>query len=180
MDKQTMFPDFTLNGKKLIECEEVKYLGHIITNTLRDDKDILRQRCVLYAQGNMLVRKFYMCSIEVKIQLFRTYCTPLYTAQLWWNYSAAALRKMTVAYNDVLRMLLGVPRHTSASEAFAACGLPTYAATIRRLVYSFMGRLTSSANVLIHQMVDTSTSDTQYTSNIWRHWYKELYVHFYI
>ena len=117
-------------------------MGHILTNTLRNDKDILRQRRVLYAQGNILVKKFHMCNIEVKIQLFRTYCTPLYTAQLWWNYSAAAMRKITVAYNDVLRMLLGVPRHSSASEAFAACGLPTYAATIRRLVYSFMGRLT--------------------------------------
>ena len=179
LDKQTKFPDFSLNSKRLVECEDVKYLGHIITNTLRDDKDILRQRRVLYAQGNMLVRKFHMCSVEVKIQLFRTYCTPLYTAQLWWSYNTAALRKITVAYNDVLRMLLGVPRYTSAREAFVVCGLPTLAVTIRRLVYSFKCRLLSTGNVLLHNLVDTSTSDTQFTSNIWSHWHKALYVHYY-
>ena len=95
---------------------EVKYLGHVITADLRDDKDNERQRRVLYAQGNMLVRKFYMCSEDVKTQLFRTFCTPMYIAQLWWNYSnsSSSMRKLKVAYNDVMRMLLGLPRFQSA------------------------------------------------------------------
>ena len=47
----------------------MKYLGHFISNTLRDDKDILRQRRQLYARGNTLLRKFYMSSIEMKLIL---------------------------------------------------------------------------------------------------------------
>ncbi len=46
-----------------------KYLGHIINNEMSDD-DMYRQRRKLYAQANMLVRKLYMCSDQVKINLF--------------------------------------------------------------------------------------------------------------
>ena len=87
MDKQMRVPAFSLNDIQLNESEKVKYVGYIISDTLRDDADIMQQHRMLYAQGNMLVRKFYMCSIEVKIQLFRPYCTPLYMAQLWCNYT---------------------------------------------------------------------------------------------
>ena len=86
------------------------------------------------------------------------------------------MQKLTVAYNDALRMLLGIPRYASAGETFAVCGLPTCGATIRRLIYSFIGFL-GSGNKLIKNMVDP-TSDTQYTSHMWRCWYRDLYVHF--
>ena len=41
----------------------------------------------LYARGNVLLRKCHMCSMDVKVKLFDTYCSPMYTAQLWWNHS---------------------------------------------------------------------------------------------
>ncbi len=72
-------------SRKLIEV--VKYLGHFMTNTLRDDKDILRQCRQLYASSDTLLRTFYMCSTEVMLTLFRTFCSPTCTAQLWWNYT---------------------------------------------------------------------------------------------
>ena len=87
----------------------MKYLGHLISNTLRDDKDILRQCQQLYARGNMLLWKFYMCSTEVKLTLLRTFCSPIYTAQLWWNYTVASTHKLHVAYNNVFRLLLNQP-----------------------------------------------------------------------
>ena len=34
-----------------------------------------RQRNKIYAQGNALIRKFYMCTENVKIALFKSYCT---------------------------------------------------------------------------------------------------------
>ncbi len=46
--------------------------------------DIQRQLMSVYARGNMLLRK---CSPEVKLHLFRTYCTSMYTGQLWCNFS---------------------------------------------------------------------------------------------
>ena len=62
-----------------------KYLGHYITEDLSDDIDINRQSRTLFVQGNIILRKFYMCSIDVKLTLFRIYCSPMYSVQLWWN-----------------------------------------------------------------------------------------------
>ena len=39
-----------------------------------------------FVQGNSILRKLNMCSVGVKLTIFRTCCSPMYTAQLWWNY----------------------------------------------------------------------------------------------
>ena len=85
-------------------------LLHIICNTMRDDTDILCQR-QLYARANVLARTFYMCTDEVKILLFRTFCCNLYTCQLWWNFTQTAMRKINVAYNNAFRMIMQQPRY---------------------------------------------------------------------
>ena len=56
--------------------------GLAVTNDLSDDLDIERQRKQLYAQGNTILRKFHMCTINVKFTLFRTYCLPLTCTRL--------------------------------------------------------------------------------------------------
>ena len=86
-------PPFCIGGSCIPETDTVKYLGHFICNTMRDDTDILRQRRQLYARANVLARKFYMCTDEVKVLLFRTFCCNLYTCQLWWNFTQTAMRK---------------------------------------------------------------------------------------
>ena len=47
---------------------------------MKDDLDIMSQ---LYAQGNALARRFHICSDNVKVTIFRYYCSSLYTSQLW-------------------------------------------------------------------------------------------------
>ena len=64
-------------GNVIEESLKVKYLGHIICNDLTDDDDMMRQRRQLYAQGNVISRRFHMCSVEVYNMLFRTFCTPM-------------------------------------------------------------------------------------------------------
>ena len=56
-----------------------------VMNKLIDD-DMARQRKQIYAQGNALVRKFYMCTETVRMSLFKSYCSSLYTSALWCNY----------------------------------------------------------------------------------------------
>jgi len=48
-----------------------------------DNQDIARQMSLLYARANMLIRKFSNCSRDVKLCLFRAYCTQFYGAELW-------------------------------------------------------------------------------------------------
>ena len=35
---------------------------------------------------------------------------------MWYNYTVTAMRKLRIAYNNSLRRLLGIPKHSSASE----------------------------------------------------------------
>ena len=116
-----------------------------------------------------------LCTIDVKVKLFSTYCTPLYTAQLWWNYTKSAYQKLKVAYNDALRMLLNIPRRASASEMFAWCNLPGIDALIRKLIFSFMNRLEKSDNTVVKGLIDIFISDVKFCSRIWKHWYSCLY-----
>ena len=92
--KDVMIPDFFLNGAKLNEVSSVKYLGHVLCNDLSDDEDIVRATRQLYCRGNILLRSFHMCSTEVKLSLFRTYCYPVYCAQLWCRYRAKTMRTL--------------------------------------------------------------------------------------
>ena len=76
-------PDFELNNVSIPRVDEFKYLGHILCESNSDSLDIERQRKKIFIQGNSLIRKFYMCTIDVKITLFQSFCSPLYTAHLW-------------------------------------------------------------------------------------------------
>ena len=100
---------FKLHGEDIKGVKSVKYLGHIICSDSKDDKDIMRQCRQLYARGNVLLRKFYMCTNDVKIKLFSTFCSSMYTAQLWWNHSVYSIHRLHVCYNNVFRRLLGLP-----------------------------------------------------------------------
>ena len=132
-------PPFCIGGSCIPETDTVKYLGHFICNTMRDDTDILRQRRKLYARANVLARKFYMCTDEVKITLFRTFCCNLYTCQLWWNFTQYAMRKINVAYNNTFRMIMQLPRYCSASNMFAMCNVPSSHAELGGQIYYTCG-----------------------------------------
>ena len=170
-DKNLSFPSFYLAGQVLPVCSKAKYLGHVINDQLTDDDDLYRQRRTLYAQANMLGRKFHFCSVDVKANLFRAYCTPLYTSPLWVKFKKASMHKLQVAYNDCLRILLKKPRWSSASEMFCNLGISTFQALRRNLMYRFMCRLNESQNSFIGLLINPCLSTTRYQSPFWEHWY---------
>ena len=66
---------------------EFKYLGHFITNDEHDDKDVLREVRAMFTHTNILARRFFSCSVSVKIVLFRTFCNCFYGMELWQRYN---------------------------------------------------------------------------------------------
>ena len=172
VDNRNVVYKFTVDGENVAQVPSVKYLGHYICEDLKDDIDINRQCRQLYAQGNMLVRKFNMCSNDVKSYLFQTYCSPMYTAQLWWSYNKTSIKKLCVAYNNVFRMLHRLPRDCSASAMFVNNNVKNCSAIIRNLVHRFMQRLELSENGIILSVLN---SDLRWQSRIRKHWCKVLY-----
>ncbi len=152
-DKHTLFPSFILNGTALLISVEVNYLGHFMTLDFRDDSDINRQCRKLYDQGNTLIRKFHMCTPDVQASLFKTYCTPMYTTHLWWNYRMYFIRKLNAAYNDIMRLLLCLPFHHNACQLFTNMNVPGFCALVRNLMFTFITRLDKSGNVIIRCLV---------------------------
>ena len=71
-----------LNNHPLPYNTKCKYLAHIINNNLTDDDDIAKQKRCLYAQANVLARKYCPDNISTKITLFQAYCAPMYTSSL--------------------------------------------------------------------------------------------------
>ena len=171
--KGCTIPNFNLNGMILHVVASYKYLGHYITDDLSDDDDINIQRRTLFVQGTIILRKFNMCSLVVKLTLFRTYCSPMYTAQLWWNYKKSTITKLQIAYHNIFKMFLGMSKYESTSYLCTLFDIQCCQSVIRKLVYGFMCRLDSSVNCIIKGILATSL---RYTSRIRKHWCSLLYI----
>ena len=77
-------PSFMLNNNEIPYVENCKYLG-IVIHLQSDLYDIKRQIRKCYANINMLLRKFSICSYEVKCHLYRSYCANMHCPYFWLN-----------------------------------------------------------------------------------------------
>ncbi|KAG7294937.1 hypothetical protein JYU34_022671 [Plutella xylostella] len=155
---QDSSPYITLNGKSIKRVNKFKYLGHVIAEDLKDDADIERERRALAIRGNMLVRRFYRCSEEVKLTLFKAYCQSFYTGSLWVDHTKRSLDILRIQYNNIFRMLLGLPRFCSASGMFAEYQTDGFHAIIRKKTVSLINRVRDSHNSILKTVADDLTS----------------------
>ena len=61
---------------------EHKYLGVIISNDLSDSLTMKQQIKSVYSCGNCLINQFRHCSEDVKVKLFKAYCSSFYGTNL--------------------------------------------------------------------------------------------------
>ena len=101
-----------------------------------------------------------MCSDNVKVTIFRSYCSSLYTSQLWWKYKVNSIRNVYVAYNSAFRMLFMLPRDCSTSGMFMSCP-----ALVRKLVFGFYKRVKASQNYIV-PAIKLFASDIWWKSSI--------------
>ena len=137
-NKTVTDPVFYIQNNIIERKTKAKYLGHIISEDMSDDADVFRQVKCLYIRGNIISRKCANCSINVKIVVFKTYYSCLYTAQLWGTCLSRTMNRLKVAYNDSLRLVLGISRYCSASEMFAYTNVPSCQCGIRLNIYIYI------------------------------------------
>ncbi|XP_063535970.1 uncharacterized protein LOC134745820 [Cydia strobilella] len=157
-------PPIRLNGEQLRRVYSFKYLGHLITDDLRDDADIERERRALAIRANMIARRFSGCTAQVKITLFRAYCTSLYACSLWTRYTQRPMNAMRVQYNDAFRVLLRLPRFCSASGMFADAHVDGFHATLRKRCAATLRRVRDSRHSLLTVVAG------RWDSALIRHW----------
>ncbi|XP_063542680.1 uncharacterized protein LOC134751227 [Cydia strobilella] len=151
-------PDIFLNGTPLQRVYRFKYLGHYLTDDLKDHLDIERERRALAVRSNMLARRFARCSDQVKITLFKAFCQSFYTSSLWFNCTQKALSALRVQYNNGFRALLKLPRFCSASKMFAEARTDGFHAIVRKRTASLVSRMRSSSNGILKMFVEKPDS----------------------
>ncbi|XP_047040219.1 uncharacterized protein LOC124644750 [Helicoverpa zea] len=161
-------PVISLNGRPLNRVKQFKYLGHYLTVDLKDQVDTERERRALAVRCNMLAHRFARCSRGVKITLFKAFCTSFYTGGLWVNCTRKALDALRVQYNNVFRLLLGLPRYCSASGMFAEARVDDFYALMRKKAASLLSRSRSSANSILQVLAD------KHDAPVLRHWIELL------
>ena len=115
----------------------------------QDDEDMLSQMRTLYIRSDKLLRTFHYCSTDVKLELFKSYCTSIYCCYLWTAYKRSTFDRLRVAFNNSYRRVLGQPWRCSASTMYANFGINNFGATIRKSIFGFIQRLAKSTNLLI-------------------------------
>ena len=138
---------------------------------VQDDDDMRRQMRTLYIRSNILIRTFYHCSNDVKLELFRSFCTSFYCCYLWTAYTKSTFNKLRVAFNNAYRRVLSLPWRSSASAMYANFGIQNFKAVIRKSTFRFIQRLTKSTNSLIMAI----ESSWIVRIDIWDFWQKTLY-----
>ena len=133
-----------------------KYLGFTFCSLNKDDKDILRQmRSSVYARSNMILRMFSHCSIDVKIVLFDSNCTPLYCFYLWTDYRKTSFSKIRVAFNNAYRRIFGLSNRSSASEMYENYNICNFETTLRKNIYNSIQRLENCTNSIIQVLMQS-------------------------
>ena len=146
-------PTFTLDGKDIDYVDKQKYLGVVLEEKLCDNNDMNRQMKSIYGRGNMLIKKFSICSTDVKAKLFKSYCNSLYCGSLWSNFNQLSFNKLQTSYNNVFRHLFKLDRKCSISAKCVEFDVDCFKVLLRKLTYSLRCRILSSENVLIQSIV---------------------------
>lgn len=120
-----------------------------MTPDLKDNDDLERERRALSVRANMIARRFARCTTQVKITLFRAYCTSFYTCSLWARHTRKSYSALRIQYNNAFRVLLGLPRFCSASGMFAEARVDCFYATMRKRCASLVRRVRASSNSIL-------------------------------
>ena len=114
-----------------------------------DDNDMLRQMRILYTKSNRLLRLFHCCSTDVKLTLFRSYCTCFYCPFLWTHYKKSTHSKLRVAFNNVYRRILKLPPRSSVSTMYAVNHIDSFEILVRKRVVGFTERLKNEPDACV-------------------------------
>ena len=87
---------------------------------------------------------FYFCTIDVKLEFFRSFCTSFYCCDLLAGYKKSTFNRLLVAFNNAYRRILDLPWRCSASGMYATYGNYNLEAIIKQQTFGFIGRLRKS------------------------------------
>jgi len=118
-DKTHTHVTFCMQGKVIPTVEHDKHLGNIIgPNVLKlAIEDKVHE---LYKNTNLLMAQFSKSDIDVKYNLFKSYCMSVYGSHLW-NFARKECKLFYTAWRKCIRRILGVPSNTHCNLLHLIC-----------------------------------------------------------
>ena len=83
--KNVLMPTILVHGEPLKRVSNFNYLGCILIDDLCDGADMERAMSAFNKSFGILFRKFYAFDVEPFLNLFQSFCTSFYGADLWVN-----------------------------------------------------------------------------------------------
>ena len=129
-----------------VKCSQnEKHVGHLIGPQL-SNKDITCKSNELMMNTNHIMSVFGNASLEVKYQLFKSFCMPLYGSVLW-DYSRSGVDSFFVTWRKCIRRLLNIPYNTHNHLLPLICNdLPVECQLYKR-IFKFVLSLSRSENI---------------------------------
>ena len=169
--KSTVTPLLTLGGQYAKSVDQYNYQGIVLDTELSNDKDIQRQLRYQYCTANKLRASFSRCSNPVKNVLLRSFCTPMYASQLWWNFWKSCMQRLRVAHNFGSRALYNLPWRARISSHQVQCNITPFEALLRKYTYLCLERCRKSNNIGLRALMQ---SDCLYSSLFIEHYNRIL------
>ena len=125
---------------------DVKLLGHIITNDLTDDKDIMHQTSMYNRKANAELSDFKHISGDLRVKIMQSYCSSFYGSQLW-DLSNTCIDRLSILWRKSIRKALNVPARTHSVYLPLICEcLPLNVQLELRVMKFFMNGITVFIN----------------------------------
>ena len=135
----------TLNGNILTWSSEVKHLGNMINNDLKDKIDISYKRGVFCGQVNKLNVKFSTVHSSLRGKLFQNFCGSWHGCQTW-DLTGKSAQCMQTEWNKAVRRVLKIPYDTHRNLLPLLIDSKPFSDQHRSRVSKFLGSFQTSKN----------------------------------
>ena len=123
-------------------------------------------------RSNKILRMSNFCTIDVKLELFRSFCMSFYCCYLWTGYTKLFFNRLRVTVNNAYRRILDLPWRCSARDMYANYGIYNLEAIIRKQTFGFISRLYKSCITIVQTLENAWIIRIQ----LWRTWFEVLYT----
>ena len=102
----------------------------------------------VYARHNALIRNLKDRSEEVKVLLFKIYCTGFYCSSLWYKYRCKTYTQVKSAYNNFFRLLMDHDE-ICVSKTMIDNNINPFNAVMRKYIAGFIKQLDNCEDVIV-------------------------------
>ena len=141
-------PKMYLCGQLIPLVQKVTHLGHIVSNSLNDNDDVIGKRAAFIGQVNFILNTFRMLKPQYLHKIFTIYCTSFYGSQLW-KLNELALNPLLKSYNIALRKIFQLPYNSHRSILYSLANGSSLLDQLSNRTQAFIGRCLASTNRVV-------------------------------